>query len=105
VARDRASAEIPNADALWLGEARLHREGDTPIAGLSAIVPRIAGRGPFRTTPGGGGVAKSGDLGYTYGSYVLGSGEKGGYARVWKMTEGGDWKIAVQVEKPAPNPK
>ena len=104
VARDSASAELKSADALWLGEARLHREGDAPLVGLSAIADGLARRPPFRTTPGGGGVARSGDLGYTYGSYAAGS-ENGYYARIWKMTEAGDWKIAAQIEKPAPKAK
>jgi ketosteroid isomerase-like protein len=101
VARDRASS---GSKALWLSEARLHRDGEPPIAGIVDIEKRTEGRGAFGTSPTGGGVAKSGDLGYTYGSYVA-AGEKGWYARVWKMTESGDWKLAVQIEKPLPKEK
>ena len=86
-------------------EARLHRDGDAPIVGIAAIEKGTSGRTAFRTTPAGGGVARSGDLGYTYGSYAVGSGEKGWYARVWAMTEAGDWKVAVQIEKPASKDK
>ncbi|HET7452048.1 MAG TPA: DUF4440 domain-containing protein [Thermoanaerobaculia bacterium] len=104
MARDTASAEVKSADALWLGEARLQRDGEAPVVGIPAIEGRIGVRGPFRTSPAGGGVARSGDLGYTYGRYA-GASEKGYYARIWKMTEAGDWKIAVQAEKPAPKEK
>ncbi len=92
--RDRLSAKA-SGDALWLPEARRHRDGEMPSIGGARPEP-------FATLPSGGGVALSGDLGYTYGSYALASGEKGYYARVWKMTEGGDWKLAAQVEKPLP---
>jgi ketosteroid isomerase-like protein len=50
----------------------------------------------------GGGISKSGDLGYTYGSYqasVIGSpnGETrmGYYARIWKRDGKGSWKIVL----------
>ena len=102
LARDRASSEAKAAEDLWLPEARLHRDGEMPAAGIDRIAERAGKRGAFRTSPSGGGVARSGDLGYTYGSYADGSGEKGYYARVWKMTGGGGWKIAVQVERPLP---
>jgi ketosteroid isomerase-like protein len=95
--RDRLSAKV-SGDALWLPEARRHRDGEIPgvaIAG-AASAPSLV------TAPSGGGVSGSGDLGYSYGSYALASGEKGHYARVWKMTDGGEWKIAAQIEKPLP---
>jgi ketosteroid isomerase-like protein len=95
--RDRLSANV-FGDALWLPEARRHRDGEMPAAGA-------AGAKPLETSPAGGGISKSGDLGYSYGRYTLASGEKGYYARVWRMTEAGDWKIAAQIEKPLPSRK
>jgi ketosteroid isomerase-like protein len=49
--------------------------------------------------PIGGGVAKSSDLAYTYGSYGLLdralATEKGYYLHMWKRDEAGVWKIVV----------
>jgi ketosteroid isomerase-like protein len=106
--RDRESASSASADALWLPAARLHRDGSLPVAGVHLIAEQTAHRGPFRTTPAGGGVSASGDLGYTYGSYVITglSADAGYYARVWRKTANGVWKIAAQVERPgAPEKK
>ncbi|HET9795032.1 MAG TPA: nuclear transport factor 2 family protein [Thermoanaerobaculia bacterium] len=104
LARDRASFQTTTAD-LWLPDARLHRDGEEPVAGIARIAGDPRKSGAFRAAPTGGGVSRSGDLGYTYGSYALASGEKGYYARVWKMTESGDWKIAAQIERPLPPDK
>ena len=49
--------------------------------------------------PTGGEVAKSGDLGYTYGSYELQEAgqvkEKGFYAHIFKRNSSGAWQIVV----------
>lgn len=57
--------------------------------------------------PSGGDIAKSGDLGYTYGlsqRNVDGKIEKGNYVRAWRK-ENGDWKVAVDVMTPFPPEK
>lgn len=57
--------------------------------------------------PSGGDIAKSGDLGYTYGLSqrdVDGKIEKGNYVRAWRK-ENGDWKVAVDVMTPFPPEK
>jgi len=95
--RDRLSAKA-SGDALWLAEARRHRDGEMPAAAAP-------GEKPLETSPAGGDISRSGDLGYTYGSYALASGEKGYYARVWRMTDAGAWKIAAQIERPVPSRK
>ena len=105
LARDRTSSDAKTAEAAWLPEARLHRDGEMPAAGIDRIADDVRKHGTFRSRPAGGGVSRSGDLGYTYGSYARASGESGYYARVWKMTDGGVWKIAVQIERPQPPEK
>lgn len=104
LARDRDSADAATAADLWLEGARLHRDGSLPVAGLHLIAAQTGHRGPFRTTPAGGGVSASGDLGYTYGSYAISgpSADAGYYARVWRKAAGGAWKIIAQVERPRP---
>ncbi|HWC66049.1 MAG TPA: hypothetical protein VG777_08195, partial [Thermoanaerobaculia bacterium] len=107
LARDRESAASRSADDLWLATARLHRDGSLPVAGIHLVAEQTAHRGPFRTTPSGGGVSASGDLGYTYGSYAITgpSADAGYYARVWRRNADGRWRIAVQIERPNPKEK
>ena len=52
----------------------------------------------------GADVARSGDLGYVYGSYELGGDkpEKGYYARVWKRNSDGEWKIVLDTHSLIP---
>ncbi len=50
---------------------------------------------------GGAFMASSGDLGYTYGTMSAeGSGFNTNYLRLWRYTEIGEWKIAVEVLNP-----
>jgi ketosteroid isomerase-like protein len=64
-------------------------------------------KGSLTWEPSGGDIAKSGDLGYTYGlsqRNVDGKVEKGSYVRAWRK-ENGDWKVAVDVMTPFPPEK
>ena len=49
--------------------------------------------------------ARSGDIGYTWGSYAIGSLQKpsqqGFYVRVWERERNGQWKVAMDVLQPA----
>ncbi len=49
-------------------------------------------------------VARSGDLGYTWGAYRIGPRQKpaqqGFYLRVWVRERDGQWNIAVDVLQP-----
>jgi ketosteroid isomerase-like protein len=64
-------------------------------------------KGTLTWEPSGGDIAKSGDLGYTYGlsqRNVDGKVEKGNYVRAWRK-ENGEWKVAVDVMTPFPPEK
>lgn len=64
-------------------------------------------KGTLTWEPSGGDIAKSSDLGYTYGLSqrdVDGKIEKGSYVRAWRK-ENGDWKVAVDVMTPFPPEK
>ena len=60
-------------------------------------------------------VAASGDLGYTYGTYVFTSKDKdkdgkpiveyGKYVTVWKKQSDGRWKVALDMGNASPKPK
>src|SRR5262249_37419948 len=80
--------------------ARLHRPGVMPVIGEPAIVqwlkgqPRYeAGESKFAET------ALAGDLGYTYGTYVLDGNptQRGFYVRVWTRDRDGVWRVALDV--------
>jgi ketosteroid isomerase-like protein len=55
--------------------------------------------------PVGAGMAASGDLGYTYGTYEFSSKDKDGkpvvnkgkYATIWKKQKDGSWKVAMDM--------
>jgi len=99
--------------------ARLHRPGVQPLVGETRILAWLAGQPRF--TLGDGRYAesaRSGDLGYTWGTYQLvrpaaeaGSrgrggqtvrGEEGFYARVWTRERTGQWRVALDVLQPQP---
>jgi len=53
-------------------------------------------------------VSKSGDLGYTRGTFEgssQGNTFSGGYATVWKKGKDGKWKVAVDIASAAPPPQ
>jgi len=55
--------------------------------------------------PVGAGMAASGDLGYTYGTYEFSTKDKDGkptvnkgkYATIWKKQKDGSWKVAMDM--------
>lgn len=79
------------------------QDGLQPLATEAARRKHLANMKTVKTwKPMGGGVAKNGDLAYTYGAYqvsVAGSltneVRTGYYARVWKRDNLGQWKIAL----------
>lgn len=86
-------------------DAKVLRPGAMPIAGKPALADWVAGQ-----TQGLVGepllarVARSGDLGYAYGSYEIRGQEPnaGYYTRVWKRDPAGDWRIVVDTVSPLP---
>ena len=91
-------------------EARVYREKERPIAGRNLIQAYFSGKSYLSTwEPMQCDVAKSGDLGYVYGSYTIeasggGSavGEKGYYVRVWRRDAMNEWKVVAEVISPLP---
>ena len=64
-------------------------------------------KGQLRWQPAKSDVARSLDLGYTYGTYELksedGKGdESGNYVHVWKRQPDGKWKLALELFNPIP---
>ena len=78
-----------------------------PLVGESRVLAYLAGQprytlGDTRYAES----ARSGDLGYTWGTYQLvrrgagGKVEEGFYARVWTRQKNGQWQVALDVLQP-----
>jgi ketosteroid isomerase-like protein len=90
--------------------SRLHIPGQQPIVGQAAIRAWLReSQQTLETTPERGGIARSRELAYSWGSYEetrRGPAEpqvqKGHYVRMWKRNGAGEWTLAVEVRSPLP---
>ena len=85
-------------------DARLYRVGSLPLIGRTLSANALeAAKGQVSWTTVGGDVSRSGDLGYTYGTYEVTDAakvtERGSYVRIWE-NEGGLWRIVLDVANP-----
>jgi len=82
-------------------EGILLRPNHSPIIGANAIdfLSQVNDSSYTLTwSPGGGEIATSGDLGYTYGIYKLEMKDtvlKGTYVSIWKKQKDGKWKFVL----------
>jgi ketosteroid isomerase-like protein len=94
---------------------RFHRQNQLPIVGIPAATKWLASRPAFSSVDSRfSEVARSGDLGYTWGTFTIapsrtvtargGRGqtqtiniEAGFYVRVWVRERSGQWKVALDV--------
>jgi ketosteroid isomerase-like protein len=92
-------------------EARLHRTGLLPLLGKESIKSYLAqNRMEVSWEPIASDIAKSVDLGYTYGRYqgaVIGDAsikevQRGYYVRVWRRDAAGRWKLMLDTVSPVP---
>lgn len=91
------------------GRIRAYRYGLVPFHGRAAADSDQAARHEsLEWQPVGGGVALSGDLGYTYGTgRMRRDGLEGGtrevsYSRIWRRDPTGAWRIVLEVVLPHP---
>jgi ketosteroid isomerase-like protein len=108
-----AFAEVAASDV------RLFRNGRQPIVGKANAVAALNDVGKWTWEPAFADVARSGDLGYSYGSYELTKAdpalkpeervERGNYFRIWKrVAQAGQrtsWKIVTDLLDPVAPPK
>jgi ketosteroid isomerase-like protein len=111
-----AKAAEQGSTAAYLGvlaeHARLHREGHQPFASDDSVRAALAqAPAPMTWEPAGAVIARSGDLGSTYG--VAKRRESGSespwidadnYLRIWKKQPEGSWKLVLEVLTPRPKP-
>ncbi len=113
MARERGVAEAFRTFAAEDG--MLLPLGEHPVKGRDAIFATMA-EGPkyeLEWAPEAADVAKSGDLGYTWGeSIVRRTGEDGKpivrhgkYLTVWKRQRDGTWRFVLDMGNPSPPPK
>ena len=101
-----ASGLAPSLAAVAAPDVRLLRAGRAPVTtpdSLAAALPATGGAWSWRTQEAR--VARSGDLGVTWGSYegrdAAGAvAESGSYVRIWTR-EGGGWRVLVDLAAPA----
>lgn len=88
--------------------ARMLRAGAVPVVGTEAMRKALVAQRPkLAWKPVAGGVSRSGDLGYTYGteSYSregAGVSRNANYLRLWERAPGGEWKVVLDLLSPLP---
>ena len=85
---------------------RFHREGIMPVVGDRAALRWLATQPAYAAIDSRfAETARSGDLGYTWGSYRIGPAQKpsqrGFYIRVWQRERDGQWNVALDVLQPS----
>lgn len=90
-------------------DSRLHRNGMQPLQGQKAIVRYLSQYNDYPAwKPLFADIARSGDLGYVYGSYRLTGNtdqKTGYYARVWKLGVNNRWLVVLDTTSPNPSEK
>jgi ketosteroid isomerase-like protein len=86
---------------------RLLRPGQMPVVGERAILAAVASQQPWEIVDTQGTEsARSGDLGYTWGTYIVTRQargkvpEHGFYVRVWVRERNGQWRLALEGLQP-----
>jgi ketosteroid isomerase-like protein len=112
--RDRAYAqESVKQGLLWKAflqyssqNVRLYRDGSFPFIGATASADALHSETrKVSWSPLGGDVSRSGDLGYTHGTYEITDSaaanvaERGSYVKIWKK-ENGAWRVVLDVANP-----
>ncbi len=86
--------------------ARLHRRNMLPLVGERAILAWLASQPRYSAADSRHAeAARSGDLGYTWGTYIIPANgktprEEGFYTRVWVRERNGQWRIAADITQP-----
>lgn len=92
----------------FAGDVRLYRMNAFPAVGRDAASAMLAGAPGLPVwQPTKADVSRSGDLGYSYGTYEVKAGdgkaaESGNYLRIWKRQNDGKWKVVLDLLNPIP---
>jgi ketosteroid isomerase-like protein len=100
----------------YLADDATYLENGDPIVSGKENIRRALGPGDSDTTltwtPVKAEMSSSGDLGYTFGTYVYKAKNKGGklattygkYVSIWKKQKDGTWKLVLDMGNSAPRP-
>ncbi len=83
--------------------ARFHRPDVMPVVGQDAILAWLAGQPGYASGESKfAETSMAGDLGYTYGTYLLKGDQvpRGFYVRIWTRGRDGVWRVALDVLQP-----
>jgi ketosteroid isomerase-like protein len=110
--RDRAYAQQSlKQGLLWKAfieyssrDVRLYRNGSLPFIGIASVNALHPETRKVSWAPLGGDVSRSGDLGYTHGTYEItdpaaANVERGSYVKIWRK-ENGAWRVVLDVANP-----
>lgn len=110
-AQKKFAAAATNDSTAALADAarddiRVHREEMFPGVGKDAVGLMLSvRRGKLSLTQIGDAMSAAGDLAYAYGKYVLRksqSDERGHYLQIWRASDDGTWKLALDFQAPLP---
>lgn len=88
---NRSGAE---AARFYVASARLHADSMMPVVGPNAVRKHLSALPGIPQRTLGSGCSRSGDLGYTYGSFNMG-GRSMYYLRTWKYVNDCGWRVVV----------
>ncbi len=93
-------------EAYFAADVRAFRDNSFPaVDKAAAIALASANAGAFNWRPAATVMAKSGDLGYAYGTYEVKSStqaDQGVYVRMWKRKAGKSLKVVVDIQVAIP---
>lgn len=103
--KDYSAALIANA----ANDVRIFRNDRFPAVGRDAARLMLGyDHGHMTVKKTDGGISRSGELGFAYGTYASERGdntEKGSYITIWKRNFAGDWRLVVDLRKVFPPEK
>jgi ketosteroid isomerase-like protein len=84
---------------------RFHRQNIMPVVGDRAALRWLGTQPPYSAIDSRfAEAARAGDLGYTWGSYVVGPAakprERGFYIRIWQRERNGQWNVVLDALQP-----
>jgi beta-aspartyl-peptidase (threonine type) len=99
-----ASDKTAACERLYAPDVRLLRDGSLPVLGRPAACAELLSLPVVKKWETlSVGLARSGDLGFSYGRFERDDCQKGYFVRVYRRRVGTTWQIAAEVERPRPD--
>ncbi|HET8716098.1 MAG TPA: nuclear transport factor 2 family protein [Holophagaceae bacterium] len=83
--------------------ATVYRRGQPPLTGAAEVAAALQAEPARAYEPQGARAAKSGELGYTWGTATAASGAAVSYVHIW-VRGAGAWRLLYDLELPLPAP-